>query len=76
MAEYSIDVIRAATRVGRIFASGCDRCDFDDLELLESAGLMTTSICRKATGDSLEKGDTMWTFNEAGQALVAAVLDQ
>jgi hypothetical protein len=77
MTAYSLEVIQAAGRVGRIFASGCDRCDRNDLEILENAGLMIVSKCSGLEGlDSLKKGESMWTFNEAGSALVASILDR
>lgn len=72
--EYSPEVTAAALRVAVIFDSGCDRCDADDLEVLEKAGLMETSICRDTFGqDSLEAGDTMWSFNAEGEALIATL---
>jgi len=68
--EYRPEIIAAALRVARIFDTGCDRCDADDLELLERSGLMETSICRDTFGqDSLEIGETMWTFNAEGKAI-------
>ena len=58
-----------------IFRDGCDRCDAKDLELLENAGLMDCGVYSDTFGmDSLEIGETMWTFNNAGKALVASIL--
>lgn len=77
MKTYSLEVIEAASRVSKIFADGCDRCDRADLDKLESAGLMTVGVCTDTFGqDSLEEGETMWTFNVDGDALVAAIRDQ
>tara|TARA_R100000655_G_scaffold46655_1_gene83625 strand:+ start:210 stop:449 length:240 start_codon:yes stop_codon:yes gene_type:complete len=76
--SYSIEVIAAAARVGRIFESGCDRCDAGDLRLLKDNKLMTTRRCTKADAeaqDSLEAGETMFEFTEDGDALVAAILN-
>jgi hypothetical protein len=69
---YPIEVISAASRVGAIFADGCDRCDIDDLEALQSAGLMTVQPVEQLS-DTLEIGDEAWFFNAAGDALVAAI---
>lgn len=76
MTSYSIDVIQAAGRVGRIFDEGFDRCDLDDLELLEKNKLMTRSRAKSDCLDTIEKGETIWTFNEAGEALVDSILDK
>ena len=77
MKTYSLETIEAASRVARIFADGCDRCDRDDLDTLESAGLMTVGVCTDTFGqDSLEEGETMWSFNADGNALVAAIRAQ
>lgn len=71
------DVNAAAERVGRIFDQGCDRCDSADLELLEKAGLMDVGVCSDTFGqDTLEIGETMWTFNAKGKALVKKLLGQ
>lgn len=68
--EYSPEVIAAALRVARIFGEGCDRCNAEDLELLEKAGLMEQSICRDTFGqDTLEIGEPMWSFNAEGETL-------
>ncbi len=76
MTSYSLDVIQAAGRVGRLFADGIDRGDLEDLTLLEDNGLMTRGECTDTLGqDSLEVGETMWTFNADGEALVASILD-
>lgn len=73
--EYDAKIREAALRVARIFDNGCDRCDPDDLELLEKAGLMEVGICRDTFGqDSLEVGEPMWTFNEEGHALSKSLL--
>ena len=72
---YSEEVCAAALRVARIFDQGCDRCDGDDLTLLEKAGLMEVGVCHDTFGqDSLEVGDAMWTFNAEGNALAKALL--
>lgn len=72
--EFPQDVIDAATRVGKIFAGGCDRCNGRDLELLEQAGLMKHEICRDTFGhDTLEIGEPMWTFNAKGEELLKAI---
>lgn len=77
MKTYSLEIIEAASRVSRIFADGCDRCDLDDLDKLEAAGLMEVGVCTDTFGqDSLEEGETMWSFNTDGDALVAAILAQ
>ena len=70
--NYSIEVISAASRVGEIFSNGCDRCDVDDLELLQAAGLMIVAPVEEPS-DTLEIGDEAWFFNQDGQALVAAI---
>ncbi len=68
---YRKAVREAAKRVGEIFADGCDRCDAHDLDLLEKSGLMDQGICQDNFGqDTLEVGETMWTFNKKGLALV------
>jgi hypothetical protein len=75
--SYSVEIIAAASRVGKTFETGCDRCSADDLVLLENAGLMTTRKCTKDDEwhmDSLEAGEQMWEFNNEGQALVNAIL--
>ena len=79
MSEYAIEVIAAASRVGRTFASGADRCDMDDLMLLKDHKLMATRRCTKACSemqDSIEPGETMFEFNREGRALVAVILGQ
>lgn len=73
--EYSAEVIAAAFRVAKIFDAGCDRCDADDLTVLEKAGLMTQGVCEDDFGqDTLEVGEPMWTFNTEGKALSDALL--
>ena len=75
MSDYPQSVIEAARRIGRIFADGCDRGDYEDFELLEEAGLMDRGICCDTFGqDSLEIGEVMWTFNETGSKLVDELL--
>lgn len=76
MTEHPLDVLQAAERVARIFAEGCDRCDYDDLALLESAGLMARGVVSEHTQvmDSLEVGEDMWTFNDEGNALADVLL--
>lgn len=50
-------------RVSKIFDAGCDRCNGDDLALLEEAGLMRVETCRDTFGhDTLEEGEPMWSF--------------
>ena len=66
---YSLDVIAAAKRVSDIFADGCDRCDFADLDLLHYEGLMTIGRVEHAS-DTLQEGDKAYFFNQAGEALV------
>lgn len=69
-----VDVLDAAKRVAEIFASGCDRCDGRDLELLERAGLMVQSECSDTFGhDTLEVGEPMWSFNAKGTALAKSL---
>lgn len=71
MPRYKKSVEEAAARVGRIFADGCDRCCGLDLARLEEAGLMEQDICTDNFGqDTLEVGETMWSFNAKGKALV------
>jgi hypothetical protein len=73
-ATYPLAVIVAASRIKRIFDGGCDRGDRDDFELLERHGLMDRGICSDTFGqDTLEIGEAMWTFNAAGDALLAAL---
>lgn len=75
--KHTADVLAAAERVGRIFDQGCDRCDSSDLELLESAGLMEQGVCADTFGqDTLEVGETMWSFNAKGSALVKKLLGE
>lgn len=75
MDEYPPEVLQACERVARIFAEGCDRCDYDDLALLESAGLMDHGVCTDEFGqDSLEIGEDMWTFNAKGNVLADKLL--
>lgn len=70
----SDNIIQAARRVGLLFAGGYDRCDGDDLTLLESAGLMRSGVCDDNFGqDTLEVGETMWTFTAAGNALLKSL---
>jgi hypothetical protein len=69
---YSLEVITAAKRVSDTFANGCDRCDLDDLDLLEANGLMTQGIVEEPS-DTLEEGDTAWFFNTVGAQLVGAI---
>ena len=74
MPTHTPDVIEAARRVGQIFSQGCDRCDAGDLEALEAAGLMDQGVCNDTFGqDTMEIGETMWTFNKAGVALVKSL---
>jgi hypothetical protein len=75
MTGYPLEVLQATERVARIFADGCDRCDREDLDLLESAGLMDRGVCSDTFGqDSLEIGEDMWTFNADGNALADVLL--
>lgn len=68
------EVTDAAIRVAQIFAADCDRCDGADLELLEKAGLMDQGVCDDDFGqDTLEVGDAMWTFNDAGKAFLKSL---
>lgn len=70
MTHYPAEVVEAARRVGTTFSEGCDRCAGSDLTLLEDAGLMEQGICDDDFGqDTVEVGDTIWTFNDAGLAL-------
>lgn len=74
---YSLETIEAASRVGKIFANGCDRCNLDDLILLEEAKLMTIRTCTKEDEwhmDSLEAGEPLYEFNEDGNKLVQSIL--
>ncbi len=72
--DVAQEVVDAAKRVASIFASGCDRCDGDDLALLEQAGLMSCEICRDNFGqDTLEVGEPMWSFNTNGEALLRKI---
>ncbi len=74
MADHPPEVIEAAKRVATIFSQGCDRCDGSDLTLLENSGLMDQGICDDDFGqDTVEVGDTIWTFNDAGLALVKSL---
>jgi hypothetical protein len=74
MTGHSPEVTTAAIRVAQIFAAGCDRCDARDLTLLEGAGLMDQGVCDDAFGqDTLEVGETMWTFNDAGKAFLKSL---
>lgn len=73
--DYSAEVTGAVLRVARIFDAGCDRCDADDLALLEEAGLMDRGVCRDTFGhDTLQVGEAMWSFNAEGQAIVDKLL--
>lgn len=74
--RYSVETIAAASRVAKILDSGCDRCDWADLDLLHTEGLMTKRRCRKIDAehsDSLEPGDPLYEFNQAGDELLAAL---
>jgi hypothetical protein len=71
--SYSLDVIAAARRVALITEAGTDRCDFEDLDLLESVGLMEQTITDSDT-DTHEKGDVMWAFTQKGTDLCDSVL--
>ena len=73
--NYSLPVIAATKRVSTIFAQGCDRCDIDDLDLLEANGLMVQGVIEQPS-DTLEEGDTAWFFNADGEALVLALKEQ
>tara|TARA_R110002020_G_scaffold334383_1_gene549682 strand:- start:232 stop:471 length:240 start_codon:yes stop_codon:yes gene_type:complete len=74
MKAYTTPVIAAAQRVARQQMEGLDRHNFNDLDTLEAAGLMDKGICEDADmQDSLEVGETMWTFNPDGDALIAAL---
>jgi hypothetical protein len=70
--NYSLQVIAATRRVSAIFSEGCDRCDIDDLDLLEASGLMVQGVIEQPS-DTLEEGDTAWFFNADGDALVLAL---
>lgn len=71
MTQYKKAVKDATVRVARIFADGCDRCDGNDLALLEEAGLMDQETCTDTFGqDTMQLGETMWVFNARGHALV------
>lgn len=70
--SYSTDVIAAVRRVSDVFASGCDRCDMADLDLLESEGLMYQRLVEHPS-DTLEVGDIAWFFNDQGDQLVKAI---
>ena len=73
-ATYPLGVIKAAVRIKEILDGGCDRGERDDFELLERYGLMDRGVCSDTFGqDTLEIGETMWTFNAAGEALCAAL---
>ena len=77
ISAYSPEVIETAKRVGQDFADGYDRGDAIDFELLENAGLMDIGVCSDTFGqDTLEIGETMWTFNAAGNALLAVILPE
>ena len=69
---YSTTVIAAARRVSDVFASGCDRCDMADLDLLESEGLMDQRLVEHPS-DTLEIGDYAWFFNDQGDQLLKAI---
>ncbi len=74
MKAYTIPVIAAAQRVSIQQMEGLDRHEHRDLDTLEAAGLMDKGICEDADmQDSLEVGETMWTFNADGDALIAAL---
>lgn len=74
MPLYMLETIERTSRVAAVFAEGRDRVDRNDLEYLEEAGLMDRGVCDDEFGhDSLQKGEDMWTFNEAGTALVKAI---
>ena len=70
--SYSLPVIAATKRVSTIFSQGCDRCNIDDLDLLEASGLMYQGVIEQPS-DTLEEGDTAWFFNADGDALVSAL---
>ncbi len=72
--EYPQEVLDAAKRVAEIFAQGCDRCTSSDLTMLDNAGLMEQGVCDDDFGqDTVEVGETIWTFNDAGTALVKSL---
>lgn len=71
---YSLAAIAATVRVSCQQSEGIDRHCGNDLEILETAGLMDCGICTdNSSQDSLEVGETMWSFNAAGKALIAAL---
>ncbi|WP_341204817.1 hypothetical protein [uncultured Sulfitobacter sp.] len=71
---YTTPVIAAAQRIARQQMEGLDRHEHRDLDTLEAAGLMDKGICEDAEmQDTLEVGETMWTFNADGDALIAAL---
>lgn len=76
MSTYTTHVIAAAKRVSAIFEFGGDRCDYHDLDLLHFHSLMTKRRCTESDAarlDSMEPGETLYEFNEEGDALVAAI---
>lgn len=71
--KYSLPVIQTALRVWNAL-DDCDRTDADDMIFLENNGLMTRGIVEDADDfEDLEVGETVWNFNAAGHALVAAI---
>jgi hypothetical protein len=64
------DIDAALRRVHKAFNVGeMDRTDIDDLDLLESAGLMLRrKVTKHDTFDSLEPGEDVYEFNKSGVA--------
>ncbi len=65
----------ALLRVREILNDGCDRCSWDDLEMLEKAGFMDVGIYDGSSfQDSLEIGEPIYTFTAAGVAKIDALI--
>jgi hypothetical protein len=71
--SYSLSVIEAARRVALITDTGADRCDMQDLDLLESVGLMAQNVTEVDT-DTHVVGDTLWVFTQEGTDLTDVLL--
>jgi len=72
--SYSPEIKALAQRVNAHFLAGYDRWDGDDLRRLADAGLMTEDVCNDPECyDSLEAGETMWVFTQAGKNLLEAM---
>ena len=68
--KYSPEIKDLTQRIYAHFQAGYDRWDADDMRCLASMGLMVETTCQDPFEyDSLEEGETMWVFTQAGKNL-------